>query len=71
MLLNPHATQKTLHEEISQMESEYMRLNMTITEFDSEVVITTSGVDFSLDERENAYDTYNYYDSNSIPGPWF
>ncbi len=55
------------------MKSVYQRENLTITEFDSEDVITTSGMLPSdptnpLSEKENAYGSFDDFD---MPGSWF
>lgn len=55
------------------MKPAYERENFTITEFDSEDVITTSGalpVDPTnpLSEKENAYGSFVDFD---MPGSWF
>ncbi len=52
----------------------YQREDLIITEFDTEDVITTSGVDSdttdsTLSELENAYGSYNSF--NKTPGSWF
>lgn len=57
------------------MKPEYRRENLQITEFDSEDVITTSGIvdpttpEGLLRERENAY--YSYKTLHQSPGSWF
>ncbi len=63
------------------MKSVYKRENLEITEFDTEDVITTSGMGPSEDpsdptdptsrlhEVDNAYGTFNSF--NKAPGSWF
>ncbi len=51
----------------------YERVNLIITEFDTEDVITTSGVtpdptESVSNEWENAYGSYNRFNT---PGSWF
>lgn len=52
----------------------YERVNLIITEFDTEDVITTSGITPDPQpslraERENAYGSFDKF--NIFPGPWF
>lgn len=56
------------------MKSDYKRENLEITEFDTEDVITTSGIspsstDDDKSERENAYGSFDDFDHG--PGQWF
>ena len=57
------------------MKSEYKRENLTITEFDTKDVITTSGEtpaeeepQFTRREKENVYRSFTDFNS---PGSWF
>lgn len=51
----------------------YERVNLIITEFDTEDVITTSGITPDPQtlkaERENAYNSFKSF--NKYPGSWF
>lgn len=55
------------------MKPEYKREDLRLTEFETEDVITTSGITpepiHSLKELENFYGSYNSF--NSTPGSWF
>ena len=59
-----------------QMKPAYERENLTITEFDTEDVIATSGQIEPTDpvqrlyERENAYRSFGSFDKKT-PGQWF
>ena len=58
------------------MRSVYERENLTITEFDTEDVITTSGGEqqqqlTTLSERENAYRSFNLLDLPTNGSPWW
>lgn len=55
------------------MKYEYERTDLTITEFDIEDKITTSGASptpgpLGKYEKENAYNPYSYFDD--VPGSW-
>ena len=56
------------------MKPKYERENLKITEFDTEDVITTSGVtpteSIALLERENRYGSFDSFD-HQAPGTWF
>ena len=62
-------------EKIKQTKPLYERENLIITEFDTEDVITTSGVtpdpqpSFLKAELENAYGSFGSF--NQTPGSWF
>lgn len=54
------------------MKPVYERLDLVITEFDIEDVITTSGTSSDenvLHELENAYGSYKHFSKS--PGSWF
>lgn len=55
------------------MKRDYKRENLTITEFDTEDVITTSGEvspeETVLAEHENSYGLFSRF--NKAPGSWF
>ena len=55
------------------MKPEYKREDLRLTEFDTEDVITTSGITpeptHSLKELENFYNSYDSF--NAAPGSWF
>lgn len=55
------------------MKPEYKREDFKLTNFDTEDVITTSGIspesDVQNNERENAYNLFSSF--NGAPGSWF
>ena len=57
----------------SPMKPEYKREDLKLTKFDTEDVITTSGISpesvVQNKERENAYDLFSSFDCT--PGSWF